>query len=481
MPSRPLASSHPLEPSTDQLRELIELATEHILTHLASLPAQPAAFLGDGSALARGVREELPEEPVAAAPLLDRLFTEWVPASFNTAGPGYLAYIPGGGLPHAAVADLIANSVNRFMSIWQAAPALAEIEATVIRWFCRLAGLPTTARGYLASGGSMANFSAVVAARRARLPENFLGGTLYASDQVHHSLAKAAMLAGFPAANLRSVPSDLRGHLRLELLAEAIAADRRSGFTPFFVVGSAGTTNTGAVDDLPGLAELAAAEGMWFHVDAAYGGFFLLTERGHQRLAGIERADSITLDPHKGLFLPYGTGCLLVRDGADLERSHATAGSYLPHLQDGEFVDFCQLSPELSRDFRGLRVWLSLKLVGAAAFRQALDEKLDLAAWAAAEITRLPHLEMVAPPELSLLAFRLAPPGLSGNALDELNGRFLAAVNARQRVHLSSTRLAQGLVLRICVLSFRTHRDRIEACLEDLRLAAAEVLPGIPG
>lgn len=472
-------ASYPLELSGERLQALIDQATERILAHVESLPNQPAAFLGDGSRLARTVREDLPEDPVPAAPLFDRFFNEWVPASFNTAGPGYLAYIPGGGLPHAAVADLIANSVNRYMSIWQAAPALAEIEATVIRWFCRLVGLPESARGVLASGGSMANFSAVVAARRARLPENFFQGTLYVSDQVHHSMAKAAMLAGFPAARIRSVPTDERFRLRLDRLEEAIAADRASGLEPFLVVASAGTTNTGAIDDLPGVAELARRHQLWFHVDAAYGGFFLLTDRGSARLAGMELADSITLDPHKGLFLPYGTGCLLVRDGADLERAHATAGSYLPHLQDGEFVDFCQLSPELSRDFRGLRVWLPIKLAGARAFREALDEKLDLAAWMADELARLPNLEIVAPPELSLFAFRLYPRGVEGVALDQLNRRFLAALNGRQRVHLSGTHLPCGFVLRICVLSFRTHRDRMEACLEDARHAAVEVLAAV--
>ncbi len=481
---------YPLEPSPDALRELIAAAMERVVAHVASLPEQPSGYDGGGAELARSVREPLPEEGTAYGPLLDLLFERLVPASYNTAGPGYLGYIPGGGLVHAAIADLIADAVNRYVAVWQAAPGLAELEANVLRWFCGMVGYPEAARGYLSSGGSLANFTAVVTARRERLPEDFLAGTVYASDQVHHSVARAAALAGLPPANVRSVPSDGRFRLRLDLAAERITEDRRRGLRPFLLVASAGTTNTGAVDDLEAAVELAAREGLWLHVDAAYGGFFVLTERGRRAMAGLERADSITLDPHKGLFLPYGTGCLLVRDGEALRRAHATQAHYMRHLTaSSEFTDFCQVSPELSRDFRGLRVWLPLKLVGAGAFRQALDEKLDLTQWAAAELSTVPGIEIVAEPQLSTLAFRLQPPGSEGEAggageaplsgdLDALNHRFLARINARQRVFLTGTDLACGFVLRICVLSFRTHREHLEACLEDVRAAAEETLAG---
>ncbi len=470
------------------MRELVAEAMERVVAHLASLPEQPAGYDDSrGAELALSVREPLPEEGTAFGPLLDLLFDRLVPVSYNTAGPGYLAYIPGGGLFHSAVADLIADSVNRYVTVWQAAPGLAELEANVLRWFSRMVGYPETAGGYLSSGGSLANFTALVTARRERLPENFLDGTIYASDQVHHSVAKAAALAGFPARNVRSIPTDDRFRLRLDRVAGQIAEDRGRGLRPFLLVASAGTTNTGAVDDLAAAADLAAREGLWLHVDAAYGGFFVLTERGRQAMAGIERADSVTLDPHKGLFLPYGTGCLLVRDGAALHRAHAVDADYMRHLSASpEFTDFCQVSPELSRDFRGLRVWLPLKLAGAGAFREALDEKLDLAAWAAEALRVVPGIEIVAEPQLSLLAFRLrpAPRGgveLDGAEIDALNHRFLARINARQRVFLTGTELAGGFVIRICVLSFRTHRAQLEACLEDLRAAAEEVLGGTAG
>jgi aromatic-L-amino-acid decarboxylase len=452
--------------------------------HIDSLAAQPAADTGGAVEVARSLAEPLPQNGTPLEALLDVLFKQAIPKSFNTAGPGYLAYIPGGGLLHSAVADLIAGSVNRFTGVFAAAPALSQIEANAVAWLAEIVGLPPESRGVLTSGGSLANFTAVVTARRERLPEDFLRGVLYASDQTHHSVARAALLAGFPAGNVRAIPSDDSFRLRIDLLEERIEADRRAGLTPFLLVGNAGTTNTGAVDPLPALADLAARHRLWFHVDAAYGGFFRLTAAGAQALDGMERADSVVVDPHKGLFLPYGTGALLVRDGGALRRAHGIAADYLPPMQsDADLVDFCEISPELSRPFRGLRLWLPLKLLGIGPFRAALEEKLALARQAADELRATPGIEMLAEPQLSLLAFRLHPAGRpSGTdddeALNRLNRELLARVNARNRVHLTGTLLGRRFALRICVLSFRTHADRLAAGLADIRAAIRELSVG---
>ena len=227
---------------------------------------------------------------------------------------------------------------------------------------------------------------------------------------------------------------------------------------------------------ISGIARLAKQEKLWLHVDAAYGGFFALTERGREALTGMEEADSITLDPHKGLFLPYGLGSLLVRDGEALRRAHATFADYMPAMQhDADFVDSCDVSPELSRDFRGLRAWLPIKLFGIDAFRSSLDEKLDLARWATDEIRAMPDMEILAEPSLSLSAFRWAPAGHSQDQLNELNRELLTRINARQNVYLTATSLEDRFALRICVLSFRTHRDRMEQCLTDMRDSIAEL------
>jgi len=464
-----------LELSGDALRRLIDEAASRIVAHVDSLAAQPSADTAGGAALARSLVEGLPETGTPAAELLDFLFDRVIPKSFNTAGPGYLAYIPGGGLPQSAVADLVADATNRYVGVFAAAPGPSQLESNVVRWFCDLAGLPREARGILTSGGSLATFSAVVAARRDRLPEDFLAGTIYVSDQAHHAVQKAALLAGFPEQRVREIETDGLFRIRLDALANAVAADRAAGFAPFLVVGNAGTTNTGAVDDLPALAELAARERLWFHVDAAYGGFFLLTQEGRRRLAGIERADSIVLDPHKGLFLPYGTGALLVRDGETLKRAHALSAEYMPSMQeDADLTDFNLLSPELSRDFRGLRVWLPLKLHGAAPFRANLEEKLALARFACDRLREIPGVEILAEPQLSIVAFRWKRSGTAEAEIDASNLALLERINARRRVYLTGTKLKGLYAIRICVLSFRTHRDRMEQALEDIRAAVAE-------
>lgn len=470
---RAVNEPHELELSADEMRRLVELAMAHLVPHVASLGAQPAADVDGALDVARAVFEPMPERGVPAEPLFERLFGELIPKSYNAAGPGYLAYIPGGGLFHSAVADLVAAGVNRYVGVVAPAPALAALEATVVRWFAALCGLPSSSRGLLTTGGSMANFIALVTARRARLPEDFLRGTLYVSDQAHHSVTKAAALAGFPAARVRSVPTDARFTMDVSALEAMIAVDRAAGLSPFFVVGSAGTTNTGAVDDLGRLADVAARERLHLHVDAAYGGFFLLTERGRAAMRGLERADSVTLDPHKALFLPYGTGALVVRDGEALRRAHAGDAAYLPELQrDDELYDFCEHSPELSRAFRGLRVWLPLKLHGADTFRRYLDEKLDLAAYAHQRLARLPGVEIIAAPTLTAIALRFVVDGASDAELDALNLQIADGASARGRVLLKGTRLRDRFAIRLCIVSFRTHRDRIDMALDDLAAAA---------
>ena len=479
MPGRSIGlnPTFPLEPSADEMRYLVDQAMQHIIAHIDSLPDQPAAHTEGGAELARSLREPLPEHGQAYPELLHSLFHTAIPRSFNCAGPGYLAYVPGGGIFHAAVADLISDAVNRYVGVWAAAPGLAQLEANVVRWFCAIVGYPPSAGGFLTTGGSLANFSAIFTARRERLPENFLAGSMYTSSQTHHSVQKAALLAGFPAHNVREIPTDEQFRIRLDALQHHIEADRQAGLTPFLILGNAGTTNTGAVDDLTALAHIAHQQELWLHIDAAYGGFFMLTQRGRARLRGIEQADSITLDPHKGLFLPFGTGSLLVREREALKRAHSgAAAAYLPTMQDDpDCVDFCQISPELSRDFRGLRVWLPLKMHGIRPFRQALDEKLDLTAWATAELKKIPDIEIIAEPQLSIVAFRLNRPGLDAPALNELNHIWLEAINARKRVLLTGTMLGDRFALRICALCFRTHQDRMEMCLEDIRAACRAV------
>ena len=388
-------------------------------------------------------------------------------------------------LPVAAFAELPVAFLNQSVDAWKAGPSATHLEMRLVRWMNDLIGFGRDAFGVFTSGGGVANAIALkmardrvagIRTRTAGLPRKMVGRLrVYASEQAHFSIARTLDLLGLGEEALVRIEADAGMKMRLDHLASAIARDVGRGLVPMAVVATAGTTNTGAVDDLAALAALAGAEGLWLHVDAAYGGFFLLTERGRRIMRGIERADSVTLDPHKGLFLPYGTGALVVRDGGALRRAHRMHADYLPALpQENDLIDFSEVSPELSRPFRGLRVWLPLKMLGLAPFRRALDEKLDLAAWAADELRKTPGIEVVAEPELSLLAFRLRRPGLDEPALDALNRRLLDRVNARRRVYLTGTVAHGRFLCRICVLSFRTHLDRMRAAVEDIRAAVAE-------
>ncbi|MFL6246191.1 MAG: pyridoxal phosphate-dependent decarboxylase family protein [Thermoanaerobaculia bacterium] len=455
------------------MRRLVAAALDRITAHIESLPTQPAMNVEGATEYARTLIEPLPRRGQTFASLLDFLFEDAIPRSFNAAGPGYLAYVPGGGIFHSAVADLIADAVNRYVGVCAAAPALVQLEANVIRWFCDILRFPQGAGGVLTSGGSLANFTAIVTARKAKLPDDFLRGTLYCSNQIHHSFQKAANLAGFPFANIRELPVDEHFRIRIDALREAIARDRAEGWTPFLIAGSAGTTPTGAVDDLAAMAAVAREEQLWFHVDGAYGALFMLTERGRATLRGLEDADSVILDPHKTLFLPFGTGAVLVRVARTLRRAHSSHADYLPDMQqEDELVDFCEISPELSRDFRGLRVWLPLKLFGIEPFREQLDEKLDLIEYTLEELRRIDGLEIIAEPQLTILAFRLVRDGADLNAL---NRELIERINARKRVMLTPAILDGKFVIRIAIVSHRTHRDRIEMALEDIRAAIGEV------
>ena len=461
-----------LEPSEAELRAFVECALDHVIAELRNARERPASDLEGAAELARTLLEPMPQAGEPYQGLLARLFQEWIPKSIHTASPGALSYVQGGGIVHAAVADFISLAVNRYVGYWAASPALAELEASVIRWFAELVGLPAQgAGGVLTTGGSMANLMAIVAARTDRLGDDFRRARIYASDQFHHSIEKAAMIAGLPRDVVCVVPSDERQRLQLAPLTAAVEADRRAGRQPLMLVGTGGSTNTGAVDDLSALAKIAAAQQLWFHVDAAYGGFFLLTERGRRALRGIEHADSVVLDPHKSLFLPYGTGAILVRDVETLRRSHQLHSEYIEGVSaDGhDTPSFADLSPELSRDFRGLRVWLPLKMLGARSFAAALDEKLELARWAAEQLQNMRDIELIDSPQLSTVAFRIA--GDDAAAADARGRAVLEHINRRARVHLSATVVRDRFVLRMCILSFRTHRQDVETALEDLEQA----------
>jgi aromatic-L-amino-acid decarboxylase len=459
-----------------EMQAMGEAVVARAVGHLAALDRMPSRGDIDAAEFCRSLKESVPEQGTALDPLLDQLFDECIPRSFTTPGPGYLAYIPGGGIYPAALADFIADTTNRYTGIWLAAPALVQLEANVLDWLRDWMQFPATTRGLFTTGGSMAMFNAIACARELHLGDDIRRGTLYVSSQAHHCIVKAAKLAGIAHDRVRTISVDGAHRMKLDELDRAIAADRAAGLKPFMVFSSAGTTNTGAVDDIAGIADIAARERLWHHCDGAYGAFFHMVPALRPLLAGLSRADSLTLDPHKGMFLPYGTGALLVRDGETLRALHSSTAGYLPPNQD-EFYDPAQYGPELSRGFPGLRVWLTVKLFGAAKYRAAIAEKRELAVWAAEQVAAIPGVVMDAPPQLSLFAFHMEGPGLeTGAAQDAATRDLMDRVTRRGKAMLTGATVEGRFLGRICVLSFRTRRADMETAVQHLREEAAAIL-----
>lgn len=466
-----------LELSPSEMQAMGESVLTRAVAHLAALDEAPiCGDFTDIQALCRSMRESAPEHGSALDSLLDPLFDEWIPRSFGTPAPGYLAYIPGGGIYPAALADLIANTTNRYTGIWQAAPALVQLEANALEWLRDWMQFPSSARGLFTTGGSMAMFNAIACAREKLLGHDIRAGTLYVSSQSHHCITKAAKLAGIAHDRVRVIGVDADYRMRMDELEAAVAADRAAGLKPFMVFSTAGTTNSGAVDPLEAVADLAAKEGLWHHVDGAYGGFFHMVPALRPLLTGLPRADSLTLDPHKGLFMPYGTGALLVRDGEALRALHSSTAGYLPDNQS-EFYDPAQYGPDLSRGFPGLRIWLTLKFFGAARYRAALAEKRELAVWAAEQTACIPGIVIDAMPQLSLFAFHLEGPGLATLAAQNAATRLLMdRITARGSIMVTGATVGERFVGRVCVLSFRTRRAQMEECVQQLAEESASLL-----
>jgi aromatic-L-amino-acid decarboxylase len=382
------------------------------------------------------------------------LLTQAAGYGWDKSQGGDLAYIPSGGLFSGAIAAWLASAIHAFTGAAFEAPALVAIEEGVLRWAAGTLGMPDDAEGILLSGGSLANQTAIVCAREygrvGPLPR------VYLTPRLHHSVHKGLRLSGIPDAEARPIPADHHNRIDIPALRDQLTRDRAEGIQPWLLVAAGGDTDTGAVDPLPELADLCAEHGIWLHVDAAYGGFFALTGRGSERLRGIDRADSVTIDAHKSLFLPYGVGGLLVKRPGALARAHAADGAYLRDVEDIELLPhYFERGPENTRPFRGLLMWLPLQLHGVAAFRETLDRMLDLAADAADRLRRIPGIEVPRDPELSIALFR-------ATAGDEATQRLLDTINTSGRFHVSSTTIDGRVTIRLAFLHPRSGRDLLD-------------------
>jgi aromatic-L-amino-acid decarboxylase len=463
-----------LEPARVERDSLVEPVLAYANRFIDSLPTRPMFIDGstDGAALRD---EQFLETPADIDDLLRVIETEVDTDGINPAGGGHLGYIPGGGLFHSALGDLLADVSNRYAGVFFASPGAVRMENRLLRWMGELVGYPADAVGNLTSGGSIGNLIGIVSARDAQriTAKDIARSPLYLTEHVHHSVDKALRIAGLGECPIRHVPMDSRYRMDAAALERLVVTDIAAGLRPWLVVASAGTTDVGAIDPMSTIADIAGRHGLWFHLDAAYGAFFALCDEGRELLRGMDRSDSIVMDPHKGLFLPYGTGAVLVKNRSAMLDAHHYQAHYMQDTIDAREEDSpADLSPELSKHFRGLRVWLPLKLCGLAPFRAALEEKLLLARYFHEQIQRVPGFEVGPEPALSVAMFRYVPK--SGDA-DAFNERLVQAVRKDGRVFLSSSQVDGRFILRVAVLSFRTHIDTIDLTIDILRRAADDL------
>jgi glutamate/tyrosine decarboxylase-like PLP-dependent enzyme len=452
-----------LDPSAHQRKDLTRQAVAYAESFLVKLPALNAFEQDRGGS--KLLEQPIDEAPLELAGLLETLDTAVIAEGINPASGGMMGYIPGGGVFPAALGDFLADVTNRYSGVSFASPGAAKMEQQLVKWMTGLVGYPETSGGDLTSGGSIANLTAIVTAReimqiRSRDVEN---SCVYVTADTHHCIDKSLRAAGLVECKKHLVPMDDSFRMDVSALQQLIREDIAAGLRPWLIIASAGTTDTGAVDPVAEIAALAAEHDIWLHVDAAYGGFFLLCEEGRRVLRGLDQAHSIVLDPHKGMFLPYGSGAVLVRDVNWLAQSQAYHADYMQDVRvsDGHYSP-ADLSLELTRPFRGLRFWLPLKLFGLAPFRAALAEKIWLARYFYEQLRTAPGWELGPYPDLSVLTFRFVPD--QGDA-DSFNQQLIKAVHADGKVFISSTQTNGNFVLRLAILQFRTHLEKVDYLL----------------
>lgn len=447
--------------------KMMEKVSDYVNEFISGLPGVTAFREKEPASLTIGDKKR------SLSDLLTLYREEVAKKGINAASGGHLGYIPGGGIFASAMADFLAASTNPFAGIYFASPGAATIENEVVSWLKKLFSFPESAVGNLTSGGSLSNLIAFTAARDRHGVKNELirKSVVYMSRQVHHSVYKALRIIGLEDIAIRHIPLDGRHRMKADMLAEMVGDDRDEGLNPFMVVATAGTTDTGAVDPLDEIAAIAEKNGMWYHVDAAYGGFFILTSR-KELFRGIERADSLVVDPHKGLFLPYGTGAVLVKDKLAVLHSQYYEANYMQDASADEMIlSPANLSPELTRHFRGLRVWLPLNLHGIEPFRACLEEKLLLTEYFR---RRLQELGFILGPEPDLSVSYFWYPFKT--SINEKNRQLMKEIHADGSVFLSSSIIDDRFVIRMAILAFRTKKGTIDRAMEMIKKCLAKVM-----
>ena len=457
-----------LQLSREQMRSLgyriVDLLVDHFAETDENTGRSPSR-----AALEEALREDLPETGADPHAVLDQVEEDILPNTRRIDHARFFGFVPGPNNFIGTMADALASGFNIFSGTWISGAAAAQVELVTIDWLRSMCGLPDDAGGLFTSGGSMANVTALAAARHARLDDVLDDAVAYCSDQTHTSVDRAFRLLGFQPQQLRRLPSDDQFRLDVEALTEAIATDRARGRRPFCVIANAGTTNTGAVDPLPALAERAEAEDLWLHVDGAYGAPTAICERGTDRLNGLDRADSITLDPHKWLFQPFEIGGVLVRDTTHLRRAFRLEGEYLEDAMGAdEEVNFSAYGIQLTRSFRALKLWMTLKVFGREHVAAAVEQGFERAEQAERLLRNQSEWRVVTPAQMGIVTFRCAPDGWDKSRIDALNRQLAPAINEEDQIFLTKTTLNGRPVLRLCPINPRTAAEDIQMALDRL-------------
>ncbi len=450
--------------------------TDLISKHLANIRDEPVIAAVPRSQLTAALSIPAPATGSDFERIIETLESSVFPYHAREPHPGFLAYVPSCPTFPALLGDWIATGYNFFAGVWPVAVGPNQIEMVVLEWFRQWMGMPDGATGLLTPGGSGANLTALVAARHAAVEkgDDIRKLTVYASAQAHSSVVRAAWIAGISRENVRTVVMDDMFRMDVADLARVVTADRSNGLQPFVVVASAGTTNTGSVDPLNKIADFCQTEKLWLHVDAAYAGFAALTARGKSMLGGIERADSLTLDPHKWLFVPFECGCLMVRDSSTLTEAFRILPEYLKDVEVGdEEVNFADRGEQLTRYSRALKIWMSVNYFGTTAITAEIDAAFDRAKLLESLVESSDHFETLCPAQFGIYCFRANPASVGAEDLDALNERINSRVVSEERFLISSTRLRGSFSLRMCTLGFRTTDDDIRGLFASIERALA--------
>jgi glutamate/tyrosine decarboxylase-like PLP-dependent enzyme len=474
-----------LDVSDDTLNEISSSAMKLIFDYLTTISERPVRAENHAGKTTNSINAELSTEGIPLDQLIDDC-RAIMDLSRHNGHPRFFGYVASPSTPIGAYGDLIASALNANITCWRSGPAGTELERMVVRWLGALINYDREASGLLTSGGSMANMIALLIASRRKwgadasrrgLWNSGPPMTLYASEEVHMSIPKAADILGFGRDQVRVIGCDDRQRMRVDLLRQRIEADLREGLRPFCIAGSAGTVNTGVVDPLAEIAGVAEEFDLWFHVDGAYGAPGVLDERKRVLFKGIERADSVSLDPHKWLYVPVDTGCLLFRDAAAARAAFNTedADYIKTHgYADEEAFAFWDYGVELSRRFRALKVWLTLQYYGTRRIAAAISDDISLAEYLGETVSNADDFELLAPVELSICCFRYVPPGAnkSDAELDRLNVSLMELVQKGGRAYVSNATVNGRFALRACITNFRTTKSDIDETIEAIRDAA---------